>query len=228
MTFCRVTSFPLVSPNTVCPLWLRYNLIICLHSVRSKEETPLPCDLLLLQGAAIVNEAMLSGESTPLLKESIELRPGNEKLDMAGADRNSVLFGGTKVLQANAPEAASSNLPSPPDGGCLALVLKTGFGSSQGQLIRTMIFSTERVSANNLESFLFIAFLLVFAIAASAYVWIKGVENDRKRTKLLLDCVIIITSVVPPELPMELSLAVNGSLVALSKLGKLHKTGKPT
>jgi cation-transporting ATPase 13A1 len=37
-----------------------------------------------------------------------------------------------------------------------------------------MIFSTERVSANNVESFLFIAFLLIFAIAASAYVWIKG------------------------------------------------------
>ena len=44
-----------------------------------------------------------------------------------------------------------------------------------------------------------------------------GVEQDRKRSKLLLDCVIIITSVVPPELPMELSLAVNASLVALSK-----------
>jgi cation-transporting ATPase 13A1 len=187
--------------------------------VRSKEDTPLPCDLLLLQGAAIVNEAMLSGESTPLLKESIELRPSNEKLDMAATDRNSVLFGGTKVLQANVPETYESDIPTPPTGGCLALVLRTGFGSSQGQLIRTMIFSTERVSANNLESFLFIAFLLVFAIAASAYVWIKGVEKDRKRTKLLLDCVIIITSVVPPELPMELSLAVNGSLVALSKLG---------
>lgn len=61
-----------------------------------------------------------------------------------------------------------------PDAGCLAVVLRTGFGTTQGQLVRTMIFSTETMSANNFESFLFIGFLLIFAIAASAYVWIKG------------------------------------------------------
>ena len=42
---------------------------------------------------------MLSGESTPLLKESVELRPKQDLLDIDGVDRNSVLFGGTKVLQ---------------------------------------------------------------------------------------------------------------------------------
>ncbi|GAA5826152.1 hypothetical protein JCM11251_007183 [Rhodosporidiobolus azoricus] len=183
--------------------------------VRTKEDSGIPCDLLLLRGSCIVNEAMLSGESTPLLKESVELRPGTDTLDIDGVDRNSVLFGGTKVLQATGIDPKDKM--AAPDGGCLAVVLRTGFGTSQGQLIRTMIFSTETVSANSLESFLFIAFLLVFALAASAYVWVKGLEQDRKRSKLLLDCVIIITSVVPPELPMELSMAVNASLVALSK-----------
>ncbi|WVR06851.1 hypothetical protein IAU60_003887 [Kwoniella sp. DSM 27419] len=182
--------------------------------LRTKPDSGIPCDLLLLRGTAIVNEAMLSGESTPLLKESVELREGSDKLDMNGADRNSVLFSGTKALQV---EKAGEGGMTTPDGGCLAVVLRTGFGTTQGQLVRTMIFSTERVSANTFEAFLFIGFLLIFAIAASAYVWIKGLERGMAKGKLLLDCVLIITSVVPPELPMELSLAVNASLVALQK-----------
>ena len=71
----------------------------------------------------------------------------------------------------------TAEIPSPiktPDNGCLGVVVRTGFGTAQGQLVRTMIFSTERISANNLESFLFIGFLLIFAIAASWYVWVKG------------------------------------------------------
>ena len=70
-----------------------------------------------------------------------------------------------------------AEIPSPintPDNGCLGVVVRTGFGTAQGQLVRTMIFSTERISANNVESFLFIGFLLIFAIAASWYVWVKG------------------------------------------------------
>ncbi|KAJ7472229.1 hypothetical protein B0H11DRAFT_2038115 [Mycena galericulata] len=190
-----------------------------------QNELSVPADVLLVHGTCIVNEAMLSGESTPLLKESIQLLDASDNLDVDGAHKNAVLFSGTKVLQASA--ASQNGLEPPlktPDGGCLGVVLRTGFGTAQGQLVRTMIFSTERVSANNLESFLFIGFLLIFAIAASWYVWTKGIERDLKKSKLLLDCVLIITSVVPPELPMELSLAVNASLVALSKFGTIFCT----
>ena len=135
----------------------------------------IPADILLISGTCIVNEAMLSGESTPLLKESIQLLEGKENLDVDGLHKGAVLFSGTKVLQAGSGSGSGINAPiQTPDGGCLGVVLRMGFGTAQGQLVRTMIFSMERVSANNLESFLFTGFLLIFAIAASWYVWVKG------------------------------------------------------
>lgn len=193
---------------------------------RTKEDSGVACDMLLVEGTAIVNEAMLSGESTPVLKDSVRLRPKDTPIEPEGLDKLAFLYGGTKVLQVTHDnsadeDSATSELPSgvtpAPDKGALAIVVKTGFETSQGTLVRTMIYSTERVSANNAEALLFILFLLMFAIAASWYVWKEGVIQDRKRSKLLLDCILIITSVVPPELPMELSLAVNTSLAALSK-----------
>ncbi|KAL2834866.1 hypothetical protein BDW59DRAFT_155686 [Aspergillus cavernicola] len=192
---------------------------------RTKEDGGVACDILLIEGSVIVNEAMLSGESTPLLKESVQLRPGDDLIEPDGLDKNAFVHGGTKVLQVTHPNTANgdgsqqktSKVAPPPDNGAVGVVVKTGFETSQGSLVRTMIYSTERVSANNAEALLFILFLLIFAIAASWYVWQEGVIRDRKRSKLLLDCVLIVTSVVPPELPMELSLAVNTSLAALSK-----------
>ena len=38
---------------------------------RERESSPLTCDMLILSGSAIVNEAMLTGESVPQIKESI-------------------------------------------------------------------------------------------------------------------------------------------------------------
>lgn len=183
---------------------------------RTAEDSAVPCDMLLLDGSCIVNEAMLSGESTPLLKESIKLRPKDESLQVDGLDKNSVLHGGTKILQVTPPEGESS-LPPTPDNGTPSLVTKTGFETSQGSLVRVMIYSAERVGVDNREALFFILFLLIFAIAASWYVWVEGSRMGRVQSKLILDCVLVITSVVPPELPIELTMAVNSSLAALSK-----------
>ena len=45
-----------------------------------------------------------------------------------------------------------------------------------GRLMRTILYSTEHVSANNWETALFILFLMFFAVAASAYVLYHGLQ----------------------------------------------------
>ncbi|KAK7316886.1 hypothetical protein RJT34_00666 [Clitoria ternatea] len=185
-------------------------------SGQNGEEKSVPADMLLLAGSVIVNEAILTGESTPQWKISIAGRGLEEKLS-AKRDKNHVLFGGTKILQ----HTPDKSFPlKTPDGGCLAVVLRTGFETSQGKLMRTILFSTERVTANSWESGLFILFLVVFALIAAGYVLIKGLEDpSRSKYKLILSCSLIVTSVIPPELPMELSIAVNTSLIALARRG---------
>ena len=185
------------------------------------EEAQVPCDLVLLSGRVIVDEAMLTGESVPQVKNSLDVLTN---FDMKQHSARHIVFGGTKIVQHEKASQAIPNLPvgsgviqRTPDNGCPALVVRTSFRSSQGKLLRTILYGAKRVTANNKETFAFILFLLCFAIAAVWYLWTHAPET-RSKYQLLLESILIITSVIPPELPIELSLAVNNSLLSLTKL----------
>lgn len=230
-----------------------------------------PADILLLSGSVVVNEAMLTGESAPQMKECITevaetditsssssssssaavggggaepngvLRLNAFQADSDKSHARSVVYGGTQIVQssrsegvegkenANNAAAASASgagtgsgggVPLPPDGGAIGIVIRTAARTSQGELMRTIQHASEPVSASDPQALMFILGLLVFAIGASGYVLHHGLQDPGKdRWKLILHCIMIITSVVPPELPVELSLAVNASLATLTKKG---------
>eukprot|EP00616_Rhizochromulina_sp_CCMP1243_P017602 CAMPEP_0119000990 /NCGR_PEP_ID=MMETSP1173-20130426/64353_1 /TAXON_ID=1034831 /ORGANISM="Rhizochromulina marina cf, Strain CCMP1243" /LENGTH=1550 /DNA_ID=CAMNT_0006952493 /DNA_START=19 /DNA_END=4671 /DNA_ORIENTATION=+ len=200
----------------------------------------IPCDLILLTGSAVVNEASLTGESVPQMKDSLTCDIDDEaeasrRLDIEGRDRVHTLFSGTNLVVSTPPSSSSSvvadeggaaapssssDVLTPPDGGCLCYVLRTGFSSSQGELMQMIEFSTQQVSADSKETGLALLVLLCFALASAGYVLKKGLEKgDRTTHELLLKCVIIITSVVPRQLPVQMAMAVNTALMALMKAG---------
>ena len=102
------------------------------------------------------------------------------------------------------------------DGGIICYVLKNGFETKQGKLMRVILFSQDRVSVESPEVYLYLLILLCFALAASYHVLTVALKDqDRSRYKIMLRCILIITNVVPPELPMQLSMAVNYSIIQL-------------
>ena len=59
------------------------------------EMCSMPCDLILLTGSCIVNESMLTGESIPVIKNSL---PFTNDIYDVNSDSKYTLYGGTKVI----------------------------------------------------------------------------------------------------------------------------------
>ena len=217
----------------------------------------IPCDCLLLRGSAVVNEASLTGESVPQMKEALvagatassgasagdgsssgisgdAVSDDEERLDMSGLNRVNTLFSGCSMVTVDGSRDSSrgsdgssssnqsnalSHVPTPPDGGALAYVLRTGFGSSQGSLLQMIEFSQQSVAGDARETGMALLLLFLFALMASGYVLKEGLRKQEKtQHELLLKCVIIITSVVPRQFPMQMAMAVNMALMALNKV----------
>ena len=87
--------------------------------------------MILLTGTAIVNEAMLTGESIPVMKSGLPIN-SDEIYDDKESSRFT-LYGGTSVIQTRKVGNES----------VLAMVKCTGFLTAKGGLIRDILYPQE-------------------------------------------------------------------------------------
>ena len=197
----------------------RKSINTVLNKYKEKEKLPVACDMLILTGSVIVNESMLTGEGVPQIKDSITKMEHLHELnfDSKYKHKNLIIFAGTKVVKTevnedNEPLPKNVKIP-PPDKGVICLVIKTGFSTTQGKFLRRVLYSEENNNINNkIDSVIIIGILLIIAIISSLYTLYEVIKIEGKLTrKLLMRCIIIITSIIPADLPIEFSLIIYNS-----------------
>lgn len=109
------------------------------YEVSDPSLTHLPCDSLLLSGDCIINESMLTGESVPVSKVPA-VDDALPLLDLAATSihpnvAKHFLFCGTKIIRARRPQSEEDD-----EAVALAMTVRTGFNTTKGALVRSMLF----------------------------------------------------------------------------------------
>ena len=169
----------------------------------------LPCDLALLDGGAVVNESSLTGESVPVVKTSIQfpvLRESETILPGVASDARTTLFSATKIMQLK---------PSAPHAKVLAMVVRTGFATTKGSLILSILYPKPSEFKFETQSYKFIAALFTLAmIGFGISIWQLD-RLDAEIQTMIIRGLDLITIVVPPSLPLALTVGINFALVWL-------------
>ncbi|CAG9772733.1 unnamed protein product [Ceutorhynchus assimilis] len=162
------------------------------------------CDAVLLSGSCIVNESMLTGESVPITKTSLD---HHETLYDLKEDANHTLFCGTKVIQTRARNNEK----------VLAVVIRTGFLTSKGELVRSILYPPPADFKFDRDSYKYIGILAFIAACGFIYTIVSKLQREVAGMDTIIKALDIITIVIPPALPAAMTV---GKLFAIHRLKK--------
>ena len=168
---------------------LRSSIRVSNLAQQQKQMNQIPADILILNGDAVVDESQITGESVPQLKVALEKSgktaktSSDETLDLQD-HKQFILFGGTTLLVSHPGATPLPTISQPPDQGAVGMVLRTGFETAQGSLLRTMAHTQKSVDGiHTRDTYVFILMLLCCAVASAVMVWEEG-SNDSTRNKV--------------------------------------------
>ncbi|KAK2008638.1 ATPase [Colletotrichum eremochloae] len=186
------------------------------YEVSDPNLTQFPSDGLLLSGDCIVNESMLTGESVPVSKVSASDET-MYNLDLAAPTvspeiAKHFLFCGTKIIRARRPQEDRDG-----DAVALALVVRTGFSTTKGSLVRSMLFPKPSGFKFYRDSFRYISVMAVVAMLGFIASFVNFLRLHLAWHLIIVRALDLITIVVPPALPATLTIGTNFALSRLKK-----------
>ncbi|KAG8445117.1 hypothetical protein GDO86_010040 [Hymenochirus boettgeri] len=165
--------------------------------------TIMPCDAVLISGTCIVNESMLTGESVPVTKTNLpdpstDSRASENELYCTEIHKRHTLFCGTNVIQTRfyAGELVK------------AIVVRTGFSTSKGQLIRSILYPKPTDFKLYRDAYLFLLCLVGVAGMGFLYTIINSVLKKVPASIIIIESLDIITITVPPALPAAMTAGI--------------------
>ncbi|XP_067879684.1 polyamine-transporting ATPase 13A3-like [Heterodontus francisci] len=166
-----------------------------------QKEMILPCDVVLMNGAVVVNESMLTGESVPVTKTPLpdicEAGHYNDPIFRLEDYKRHVLFCGTLIIQVRPYEYYVK-----------AVVIRTGFLTTKGQLVRSILFPKPVDFKLFRDARRFVICLVMAAILGFVYTIIISSIRGEPIPEILLKAFDVITIVVPPALPAAVTVGV--------------------
>ncbi|KII92069.1 hypothetical protein PLICRDRAFT_103455 [Plicaturopsis crispa FD-325 SS-3] len=187
-------------------------------NLSSSQLFSVPADMFLLSGDAIVNESMLTGESIPVSKIPVgdyELVKWKELKDIDAEGTRCFLYAGTRVVRIRGALAADGSTGRP----ALALVVRTGFNTTKGALVRSMLFPKPMGFKFYRDSIRFIGVLAGIAGLGFCASAVQFVRLGVKWHTIVIRALDLITVVVPPALPATLSIGTSFAIGRLRKIG---------
>lgn len=166
----------------------------------------LPCDLILYEGQCLIDESVLTGESVPMHKTQL---PATDAA-FSYSEKVHILYSGTTPI--------TSESVANPENPATGIVYQTGFNTTKGLLIRSIMFNNPGMYRFEKDGNWFVLILIGISCCFIAvyYGMTYGLYPDSVFEEIALPSVDIMLTMVPPGLALCLSAGIMYAQMRLS------------